>query len=684
MKSLKKNLKIYSWIIIGLLTILCVRLAVVQLFYNETYQTQAKENRIRLLSIKPPRGEIYAANGEVLAANQLVYTLTFSPVGVEDKEKVISSLVEVVKKYYPDITVESIQEKIVQQQYRLFEPIVIMRDIPWNLVIELEENRQDFPGVYINVEPLRSYPNGSLAGHVLGYIHSISAEELEAARNEGLDYNMNTLIGKAGIEKQYEKELKGVEGARRVEVDAKNRPIGELVTLEPVPGNNLKLTLDLDLQKVMEKSLSEVLENLQQTKNPKAKVGSAVLLDVKTGAVLAMASFPALNPDDWKGNISTELAAYYFPQSEGYDPMQPGGAMNRAIQTTYPPGSTFKPVTGMAVLEQGAVDPLDYSVNCQGRYWIAPYIKCTKVHGNVNYYTAMAGSCNTYFQEMARRAGKETMIHVAQEFGLGTKTGIDLPYERSGLLPTPEWKKEINAILTDRNYDRLRKNLEEKYDALFKEAATEEERQKLEKQKNNEKAKLEAQYKIDYQFNTTWQPYDTFNMSIGQGSNDYTVLQLANYIAAIANGGNYMKPYLVEQIISPEGKVLKTIKPEIIRRVDVKPETIAETKRAMHEVARPGGTAYHLFYHFPENIQVAAKTGTAETGRVGDDHKNEFHGVFVAFAPVDDPQIAFAGIVEYGESGGGSAGIVAKAVFEQYFGIKNHLLTEEEELSNNM
>lgn len=686
MKSvdLKKNLKIYSWLIIVLLTILCVRLAIVQLFHNEIYQTQAKENRIRLVSIKPPRGEIYASNGEILAANQLVYTLTFSPVGVKNQEQVIASLVEVVKNYYPEITIESIEEKITQQQYRLFEPIVIMRDIPWDLVVELEEERQDFPGVNINVEPLRDYPHASLAGHILGYIHSINAEELEAARNEGFEYTMNSLIGKSGIEKQYEKELRGIEGARRVEVDAKNRPIGELVTLEPKPGNNLKLTIDLDLQKVMEQSLNEVLTNLQQ-QNPKAKVGSTVLMDVKTGAVLAMASLPALNPDDWKGNISNELAAYYFPQSEGYDPMQPGGAMNRAIQTTYPPGSTFKPITGMAVLEQEGVNPLDYAVNCQGRYWIAPYIKCHSVHGNVNYYTAMAGSCNTYFQEMGRRASKEGIIHVASEFGLGSKTGIDLPYERAGLLPTPEWKKEINAILTDRNYDNLRKNLESKYETLMKNASSEEEKEKLQKQKNNEKAKLEAQYKIDYQFNTTWQPFDTFNMSIGQGSNDFTVLQLANFVATIANGGNYMKPYIVEQIISPEGKILKTNKPQILRRVDIKPETIAETKRAMHEVAKPGGTAYHLFYHFPENIQVAAKTGTAETGRVGDDPKRDFHGVFVAFAPVDDPQIAFAGVVEYGRSGGGSAGLVAKALFEQYFGINNHLLTEEdEELSVNM
>lgn len=681
--NLKKSVKIYSWLIIVLLTILCIRLAVVQLFHNETYQTQARENRLRLVSIKPPRGEIYASNGEVLAANQLVYTLTFSPVGVQNQEQVISSLVEVVNKYYPEITVESIEDKVAEQQFRLFESIVIIRDIPWDLVIEIEENRQKFPGVNINVEPLRYYPNNTLAGHVLGYIHSINAEELEGARVEGYNYTMNSLVGKSGIEKQYEKDLRGIEGARRVEVDAKNRPVKDLVTLEPQPGNNLHLTINLELQKIMENTLNEVLVNLQQ-QNPKAKVGSTVLINVKTGAILAMDSSPALNPDDWKGNISNELAAYYFPQSEGYDPLQPGAAMNRAIQTTYPPGSTFKPVTGMAVLEEAGIDPLNDYVNCQGKYWIAPYIRCTKVHGNVNYYSAMAGSCNTYFQEMGRRAGKDGLIHIAAEFGLGSKTGIDLPHERAGLLPTPEWKKEINAILTDRKYDNLRKNLEDKYESLIENAPSIEEKSKLERQKNNEKARLEAQYNIDYQFTTTWQPFDTFNMSIGQGSNDFSVLQLANFVAAIANGGNYMRPYLVDQITSPTGKILKTVKPEVIRRVDVKPETLAETKRAMHEVAKPGGTAYHLFYHFPENIQVAAKTGTAETGRVGDDPKRDFHGVFVAFAPVDDPEIAFAGIVEYGRSGGGSAGLVAKALFEHYFGIVNYLENEDVELSNNM
>ncbi|SHG78553.1 peptidoglycan glycosyltransferase [Thermosyntropha lipolytica DSM 11003] len=672
MKSsrLEKRLKIYTYVVIGLLAVLIIRLAILQLWHNEVYQTQAKQNRIRLLAVKPLRGEIYGSRGEVLATNKLVYTLTISPLE-GNKEPVIQKLAAMLADYYPEITADKIEEKINEQRYRLYEPVVIMRDIPWDLVVKIEENRRYLSGVDVDVEPLRTYPHGTLAGHVLGYIHSISREELAEAE-EGV-YNINSLVGKSGVEKQYEKYLRGKYGARRVEVDARGYPIRELVTLEPVPGNNIYLTLDMNLQKVMEKSMDEVLASLQKSGHPKAKVGAAVAIDVKTGAILAMVSKPDLNPDDFKGNLAPEKAAYYFPQGQVYDPLNPGAVTNRAIQAAYPPGSTFKPITGMAALEAGVIDPLKDYVNCQGRYWVAPYIKCTGVHGNVNYYKALAVSCNTYFQEMGRRAGKDQLIRVASEFGLGQVTGIDLPGEKRGLLPTPEWKREINALLVDRKYEQKRKEMEEKYALLLQEAVSKEERERLLKKKANEKTILEAQYQIDYNFNTKWQPFDTFNMSIGQGSNNYTIIQLANYVAAIANGGKLMQPHVVKKIVNPQGKVVKEFKPTVVRKMNVKPETIAETKRAMLEVTQPGGTAYHLFANFPAEIKVAAKTGTAETGRAGDDRKRDFHGVFIAFAPADDPQIAFAGIVEYGFSGGGSAGYVAKAVFEQYFGIRDYI-----------
>lgn len=664
---LKKKLKIYTYVAMGLLAVLCIRLAVVQIFYTDVYQTKARENRIRLVAIKAPRGEIYDRNGQTMAANELVYTLSLSYLGVSNQEQVINNLSKILASHYPEVTPEFINEKIELQQFRLFEPVVLVRDIPWDLVVKIEENRHLLPGVSVTTEPLRVYPQGTLAGHLLGYIHSINPDEL--AESDG-KYNINSLIGKSGVERQYEKELRGKEGARRVEVDATGRPIGELVTLEPIPGNNLNLTIDQKLQTVMESSMDENLKRLQQSR-PKAKVASAVVLDVKTGEVLAMCSKPDMDPNDFKGNISNDKALYYFPQGEKYNPLTPGAATNRAIQTTYPPGSTFKPITGMAGLESNSMDPLEY-IKCPGRYWIAPYITCTGVHGNLNYYTGMAKSCNTYFQEVGRRAGKDKIIEVAEDFGLGDRTGIDLPHESKGLVPTPEWKKEINALLIDRKYDALRKDLDEKYSALMAETDNVEERARLEKQKKNEKARLEAQYRIDYNFDTKWQAFDTFNMSIGQGSNNYTVIGLANYVATIANGGDLMRPHVVKEITDPEKHVIKRIKPERIHRTSVSAQTLAETRRAMMQVTQPGGTAYFLFSNFPSEVHVAAKTGTAQTGRAGDAVLHEFHGVFVAFAPAEDPQIAFAGVVEYGQHGSESAGYVAKAVFEQYFGLKDH------------
>jgi Cell division protein FtsI/penicillin-binding protein 2 len=664
------KLKVYAGIAIGLMAVLCIRLAIVQLFYSDMYKTKAKENKVRLVSIKAPRGEIYDRNGDTLAANELVYIVSLTP-GQNGQDDLVQRLAAILQPYYPEVTVDVIKEKLDLGKYRLYEPVVLVRDIPWELVVKLEEDRQNLPGVTITIEPLRVYPQGTLAGHVLGYIHSISQDELAA---DSTNYNINSLVGKSGIEKEYETELRGVDGARRLEVDAQGRPVGEQATLDPVPGNNLQLTIDDKLQAVMENSMASNLARLQKS-YPKAKVGAAVLIDVKTGEILAMDSSPEMRPDDWKGNISSALASYYFPQGSTYNPLDPGAALNRALQATYPPGSTFKPITGMAALEAGVMNPLSDYVNCQGKYWIAPYISCTGVHGNVNYFSGMAASCNVYFQEMGRRAGKDNIIKVAQDFGLGDKTGIDLPYESEGLVPTPAWKKEINEILINRKYDALRKQLEDKYSQLIAAADSADTVQDLQKKENNEKAQLEAQYQIDYNWDTNWHDFDTFNMSIGQGANQYTIIELADYVAALANGGDLLRPHVLKEILSPNKVVTKEVQPELIRHVSVSAQNMAETRRAMIGVTQPGGTASFLFTNFPASIPVAAKTGTVETSRVGDDAKNEFHGTFIAFAPADNPQVAFAGVIEYGQHGSDSVGWVCKDVFEQYFGLVDHYST---------
>ncbi len=670
--DLKARMRIYVGLVVILIGILSIRLIVVQLVKNETYQIQAKENSVRLIPIKATRGEIFTHDKVVIASNKLVYTINLTYFDISKNPDLIKSLVDAVSNYYPDVTVEYVTEKIKSQKLRPYEPITLIRDIPWELVVKLEENRQQFPGVMISTEPLRSYPFGTLAGHVLGYIHQINAKEIEEMESNNIKYSLSSLIGKAGIEKQYEQILKGQDGARRMEVDAKGRLVSELDTSQPSAGNHIYLTIDSKLQQVMESTMEQTLTNLQKT-YPKAKVGSAVLMDVKKGSVLAMCSQPSLNPDDWKGEISIDKVAYYFPQTPQYDPMQPGAQTNRAISSAYPPGSTFKPVTGMAALRAAVMNPLQDYVNCGGAYWIKPNIRCTGVHGNVNYLSGMAHSCNTYFQEMGRRAGQDNIVEVGREFGLGSKTGIDLPNEINGQLPSPEWKKDINAIILERQNVKNHKDVEEKYDTLISQAQSEAEIDELNKKKKAELNKLDAQYKIDYNFNTNWQQFDTFNMSIGQGYNNFTVMQLANYVSTIANGGYRMKPYLVDRIEDSQGRIIEQHEPEVSFNISDPAAIIPWTKRAMTAVTEPGGTAYSLFASFPDSIKVGAKTGTAESGRAGDSALKDVHGVFIAFAPADNPEIAFAGLVEYGYSGYGSSGIVCKALFEQYFGIIDHL-----------
>lgn len=659
-KIIQGTLRLFTGAVIFIFVVLFFRIAWLQIIKSEAYHMQAASNTMRWVPETAPRGEITDRTGEVLVTNRPVFNLTLDYLGLKDQdtEEMAKNLVEILQD--PEITVETIKEAIKSQK-RLFELIIIKRDIPIDLVTIIEEQRRILPGVNIEVQPQRSYPYSILAGHLLGYVHSIK-KELEQPGFE--DYGLGDLVGKIGLEKTYEHYLRGQNGSRQVEVTAKNKPVRKVQTVPSVPGDKLVLTVDLKLQQAMEKAFDETLARVQKT-HPKAQAGAAVLLDVKTGQVLAMASRPTLNPDDFNGKpLSQERADYYFSQS-------PTALTNRAIQGNYVPGSTFKPITGMAVLEAMKVDPKD-TVNCTGRYWNPPYIKCTGVHGRVNYYSAMAVSCNVYFQEMARRAGIEMIGKVGREFGLGQPTGIDLPFESTGLLPDLIWQqKEYSARAQSINqrFDKKILEIEEEYNAKIQLAQSENEKKRLNQEMNSQKRIWEQERKLQLDYYTQWHEFDTYNTGIGQGYNQYTVIQLANYVATIANGGYRYKPYTVQKIVAHDGSIVEEFNPTLLMDTTVSPLTIEETKKAMLKVTQPGGTANFLFRHFPEHIKVAAKTGTAQPGRTGYEKNKDFDGIFIAFAPYDDPQIAFAGVIEYGYSGGGSIGHVCKAVFEEYFGI---------------
>lgn len=652
--KLKKKYRFCQGLVIVIFAAMLLRLMTLQLVEAPIYRTKAEQNRFRFLPIRAPRGDILDRDGEVLAANKIVNTVSLvkQQTEPENLESTISILADLLKDVYPEIDASYIKKQLDEHQTRPYEPVVIKRDIPMEVVARIEERRTELPGVLISKEFVRSYPGNTLASHIIGHIGEISQDELEKYKDE--NYRSGDLVGRFGLESQYEKYLRGEDGFQQVEVDVTGRPIPhrDLITVNPKQGNNIVLTIDSDLQRAMEDAMDAALAEHN------TKAGAAVLLDVRTGAVLAMLSRPDFDPNALVPPVSVNAVQKYLNPGDGVEPTM----LNRAISSKYPPGSTFKPITGMAVLDSGKMTTKD-TVSCSGRYYLPPYTKCRKVHHTVDYFKAMAVSCNVYFIEAGRRAGVEMISKVAHEFGLDEKTGIDLPGEIAGSFLDPAKKKAKNEPYWKKWYQDQQDEIEKKYNKLLSSAKNEQERRELLNRKKDEERQLKAEYNIKYNFYVNWQPYETYFMAFGQGSNEFTPIGLANYVATLANGGKLMRPYLVQRIESSDGDVLARFGPKVLRKVDVSKKSIGLTREAMTKVAEPGGTAYWIFQDLP--VKVGAKTGTAESGR----GKDLYHGVFVAFAPADNPEIAFAGIMEYGSHGSESMGPVAKEVFKEYFGL---------------
>ncbi|QGG47259.1 penicillin-binding protein 2 [Heliorestis convoluta] len=662
-KDLEKTLRFFAAMTFLVFIFLMSRLFYLQFVITDDYQTTSERNRLRLLPIVAMRGDIVDINGVTLATSIPVYSVYITHLDARYKEtedEVVDKVAQILGENDPRITKEYIQEQIDKRRFRLYEPILIKSGLTDEEVAILEERRYELPGVVVDKGPIRYYPpymGSTVAGHALGYVREISREEMERFSEE--NYRLGDMIGKIGLERAYEKYLRGTDGFQQVEVNALNRPIQSHYTQNPEPGQRLVLTIDARLQKRMEDAMDETLERLQK-QFPKAQAGAAVMIDVHSGAILAMTSRPELDPNDFIGLMDQATADYYHNSN-------PPAFINRVFQTAYPPGSTFKAITALGALAAGRLDPRE-KVTCTGAYWEKPYIRCTGVHGPVDLAQAMATSCNVYFQEMGRRATIDNISLVAREFGLGEETGIILPGEEIGLMPGRDWKRAWgNAYALNRQRTRLNE-LEKQTEEQLALAQTEEERRQILERDERIRRVIERDYQNDLNYWPYWQAFETYNTSIGQGRNQYTVLQLANYVATLANGGYRYEPYLVDRIESTVDDVVHHIEPTMLHRVtSVSEEQMAAVRRSMLAVTEPRGTAYHLFHNFP--VKVAAKTGTAETGRVGDSNQNrDFHGVFVAFAPYDNPQVAFAGVIEYGYHGGSSAGMVAKAVFEEYFG----------------
>jgi len=631
-------MRVFLIIVSVIFSVLILRLAFIQILLNDKYSTLATENRIRLISITAPRGEVYDRNGVKLVGNQPVYTVSLINLGREDTGGVVEKLAGIL-----GMETQEIQQKIDQQK-RLYEPVRIATMISPDVVTRIEEQRMDLPGVAIDIEPLREYPNGKLLAHVMGYVRQINEEQLAANKEKG--YKLGDSYGQTGLENTFEEYLRGQDGGRQVEVDSMARPVRDLGIREPVPGNNLVLSIDYNVQKAAEESLVRASQQAVKEGFGEARAGAAVALDVHSGQVLAMASYPTYDPVKLSGVLSQIDYNNLFNS-----PLKP--MLNRAL-LTYAPGSVYKMIVAMAALEAGNVNVQD-AISDPGYFFLGRtfYDWQAGGHGRVDLIRAIKISCDTYFYQLGFRIGIDDIARMANQFGLGKKTGIELPGEEEGVIANPETKIEQRLDYLDAESLAKVKEVEQRYNDLLNKTTDENQRKILLSKKSDELREIE--WELD------WHDYDTIISSIGQGDNRFTILEIANYIAAIANGGTLYKPYIVQKVVDFNGKVLKENEPVILGHVNVSPKTLAIVRQGMHEVTLPpDGTAYGFFVGFP---QVAAKTGTAEV------YGHSPHALFVAFSPYENPDIAIAAILEFAGHGGTIAGPVVEDMLAAHIGL---------------
>lgn len=587
----KDRVNILAFFVVFVISLLIGRLAYLQLVKGEEFHSLADQNRIRLVKINAPRGTFYDRNGLPLVNNRPGFSVSLVPINAPVSQDVIIKLSNIL-----GITPDEINKKVAKEENPL-NPIIIKGDVGPEVVAKIEERKGDLPSVVLAIQAVRSYIYNELGSHMFGYVGEINDNELAKGKANG--YKSGDIIGKSGLEQVYDKELRGVDGGEQVEVDVTGRPIKRLGRKEPIPGNDLLLTLDSRVQKATEEAMDRQLKYLQnKLGNINAKAGAAVAINPKTGEVLAMVSRPAFNPNLFNGGISEK--DWKTINDNPFNPMQ-----NRVLSGEYPPGSTFKIITGTAALELGKVTPEEKILDT-GKHWIIPKGNAmNEALGWINFQEALSKSDNVYFYEMGNRLGIDNLEKYARMYGLGTYTGINLPGEADGLVANQKYKMKV--------------------------------------------------------YEEEWYLSETFDAAIGQGFQLATPLQVANVMAQVANGGHRYKPYLVSKIVSPNGKVLKEFQPEETGTVSISEKNLNLIRNALRDVALPGGTAAATFEGFP--VPIAGKTGTAENPH-GDDH-----GWFVAYAPFNDPQIVVAVLIEQGGFGADSAVPIARKMLESYFNI---------------
>ena len=568
--------------------VLIGRMAYLQLYKGDYYYRLSEGNRIRAVKILAPRGIIYDCNGEELVKNEPGFVVSLLRTNKKPDMEVINKLAGII-----EVPPEQILEKIKQNEDS-YEPIRIKSNLSAAMVTKIEERSEELPGILLELQSIRKYVNNELAVHVLGYVGEVS--EYEISKDQNTDLKVGSIVGKFGLERFYDNYLRGTDGSYREEVDVAGRVVQTLDELPPKPGQGLVLTVDGKLQREAEKIVDEHLKYLRSSGfAPNANAAAIIAIDPRNGAIKALVSRPGFNPNLFVNGISSK--DWQAINDNPFDPMS-----NKVISGEYPPGSTFKIVTGSAALETGKVTPQEMIFD-SGKHWLIPMGNAEgEALGWLNFHKALAASDNVYFYEMGNRVGIDALKKYAALFGFGKTTGIDLFGETEGIIASPEYKMKV--------------------------------------------------------FDEDWYLGDTFNAAIGQGFNLATPIQLAVMLSAVANNGDIYRPHLVEKIVNDDGSVIKEIKPEKIGRLPVSAETLELLQSALKAVAQEGGTAAQMANL---SVPVAGKTGTAENPHGKD------HGLFVGYAPADNPNLVVVAVIDQGGFGSVSAAPIVQRIFEYIF-----------------
>lgn len=593
---LKKRLLAAAVVVLFFFLVIVLRLWFLQIISGDEYEKRAYGNRVRIRQLAPPRGHILDRFGREIVTNRPSFNVSLIQEDSHDLSDVLERLAPIL-----DMEVSELWGKVREASGTpKYVPVTLKEDIDWNTLAYLENHNHDFSGIRTEVQPVRVYHYNDLAANVIGYLGSISKKELAASDRD--IYSGGDIVGKRGLEKLRESDLRGEKGHSYTEVDAKGFEQQMLKTEEPLPGREIRLTLDVDLQQIAESYMAAG-----------DKSGAVVAMEVNTGRVLAAVSAPTIHIQDFVGGISTKKWQALLD-----NPKHP--LINKVVQATYPPGSTYKMVTALAGLSKGVIDE-DTVFYCPGRYTFGNRTyRCWRHsgHGPVNLEKAISQSCDVYFYQVGLKVGVDGLAEYAKKLGLGKRTGIEMEYEKNGLAPTKKWKLK------------------------------------------NRKSK--------------WQEGETLSVAIGQGFNLTTPLQICLMTATVANGGTVYRPQLVEQVVDPEGTIVESFKPEITSEVKGEDRHFQAIRNGMELVVQgKRGTARKVAI---DGLRIAGKTGTAQVVKIAQyrhlkeediPYKYKDHAWFTCFAPADNPEIAVTVLVEHGLHGGSGAGPIARAVLKQYF-----------------